>query len=177
MHPLTNILLFQSGWLACVLGGAHDLWVPGVAIALAIVAWHLMHAPRPWQEACLIGAIAPLGYLWDSALVGGGWFVYAHGNVVPGLAPLWILAMWLLFPITLNASLRWFKQHLRLAAGFGAVGGPLAYYAGARLGAVELPEVATALLLQGIGWAVMMPLFVMLARRFDGLRPLRTEAA
>ncbi|MFP5504861.1 MAG: DUF2878 domain-containing protein [Gammaproteobacteria bacterium] len=177
MSPVTNFVAFQAGWLACVLGGAHGAWMLGAAIAVAIVAWHLAHAPRPLLELGLIGAIAPLGYLWDSLLVAGGWFVYPHGSLVAGWAPAWILAMWLLFPITLNASLRWLKQRAWLAAAFGVVGGPLAYYAGVRLGAVSLPDPASALALQAVGWAVLMPAFVLLARRLDGLRPLHAEAA
>jgi hypothetical protein len=50
---------------------------------------------------------------------------------------------------------------------FGAVGGPLAYYSGARLGGTEALPTTTGILLLAIGWGFMMPLLVLLARAFS----------
>jgi hypothetical protein len=74
--------------------------------------------------------------------------------------------MWALLATTLNVSMRWLHGRPWSAAAFGALGGPLAYWAGARLGAVEIPDVAAALTAQAIGWAVMMPALMALALRF-----------
>ena len=74
----------------------------------------------------------------------------------------------LLFATTLNVSLKWMKRRYLLAAVFGGLGGPLAYYAGHRLGAVGFSDIQTALLAVGIGWAFIMPLLMLLAERFDG---------
>jgi tetrahydromethanopterin S-methyltransferase subunit D len=60
------------------------------------------------------------------------------------------------------------KGRLLMAAVFGAVGGPMAYYAGYKLGAVAVPDIAVAMLALGIGWAVMMPLLMFLSDRFNG---------
>jgi hypothetical protein len=81
---------------------------------------------------------------------------------VSGLAPYWIVAMWVLFATTLNVGMRWLRRSTAIAAVAGAIGGPLAFFAGASIGAVELVSPAIALIAIGIGWAVMLPLLVKL---------------
>jgi len=168
---LANFILFQIGWFACVLGGAYDRPWLGTSIALAIVAWHVGRAPRPRDEMILVLLSAGIGALADSLPVAADWVRYASGTVVPGTAPVWLVAMWMLFATTLNVSLRWLRRYPLAAIALGAVGGPLAYWGGARLGAMEFvaPVAATAAL--AIGWAVLTPLLVRLARRFDGYAP------
>jgi hypothetical protein len=70
----------------------------------------------------------------------------------------------------------WLKGRPWLAVAFGAVGGPLAYLAGNRLGGVEMSEPALALLVQGLGWAAMMPLLLRLAARLNGFDTPRAPA-
>jgi hypothetical protein len=55
----------------------------------------------------------------------------------------------------------------------GLVAGPLAYYAGARLGAVELSHPLRDLALLAAAWTCILPGLVRLAERCDGyaLRP------
>lgn len=168
MPLLANFLAFQIGWFACVLGGAHALpWV-GTGIALAIVAWHLTRAVRPRQELLLVLSAAAIGALFDSLLVALGWLVYPSGTLIAGTAPHWIVALWMLFAITLNLSLAWLKRRLWVAVLFGAIGGPLAYLGGAKLGALNFAAPTPAFIALAIGWALFTPLLVMLARRFDG---------
>jgi|GEM_PF-5871705 len=47
---------------------------------------------------------------------------------------------------------------------FGAIGGPLAYYSGAKLGATEALPSLNGILVLAVGWGVMTPLLVWLAR-------------
>jgi hypothetical protein len=47
------------------------------------------------------------------------------------------------------------------------VGGPLAWYAGQRMGALELPAPRLDLLLIGMGWAILMPLLLYLTRQLS----------
>jgi hypothetical protein len=53
-----------------------------------------------------------------------------------------------------------------LAAALGAVGGPAAYYGGARLGAAEFLPGAGTLLILSAGWLLLTPLLVGLAAFF-----------
>jgi hypothetical protein len=168
MPVIANFLAFQIGWFACVLGGAHGQAWLGTGIALVIVAWHITRAARPRQELMLILIAGAFGAVWDSALVMLGWISYPSGTLFPGTAPHWIVALWMLFATTLNVSLAWLKRSTLLAALFGAVGGPLAYYGGAKLGALSLDAPTAALVALTLGWGMLTPLLMRLAGRFDG---------
>lgn len=175
-----NFAAFQIGWFACVLGAAHGLPWAGTGIAIAIVAWHVARSARPRAELLLVLIAAAIGALWDSALVALGWIRFPSGALIEGAAPHWIVAMWMLFATTLNLSLAWLKRRTALAVLFGALGGPLAYLGGAKLGAVTLVAQGPALVALALGWAVITPLLLEVARRFDGFTPehgLRAEAA
>jgi len=173
MPKLLNFALFQLGWLTCVLGGAWQLPWLGTLLATAIVGWHLLHAARPGSELQLVLMASALGAVWDSLLVAAGLLVYPSGTLLPGTAPHWIVAMWALFATTLNLSLDWLKGRYLLSALAGAAGGPLAFYAGMQLGGVRMPDPQAALLVLAAGWAVIMPLLVWLAQRYDGVRETR----
>lgn len=164
MPILVNFVAFQLGWFACVLGAAHGLPWAGTGVALAIVAWHLTRAIRPRDELVLVLIAAGIGAVWDSALSALGWIRYPNGVLIEGAAPHWIVAMWMLFATTLNASLAWLRRNLPLAAVFGALGGPLAYLGGAKLGALTFAAQDAALVALALGWAVLTPLLLRLAR-------------
>lgn len=168
---LQNFILFQAGWFCCVLGGASQdyAWV-GVAVVLVIVAAHLACATNIRNELMLILITMVLGTAWDNGLMLAGLFTFSNGIVLNGLVPLWIIAMWALFATTLNVSMKWMKGRYLLAAVFGAIGGPVAYYAGHRLGAVEFGNTLATLLAVGAGWSVIMPLLMALTKRFNGFQ-------
>jgi len=169
MQLLINVVAFKIGWLACVLGGAHGAPLLGTAIAVVIVAAHVANAARPSREFILVLIAGAIGAAWDSALAASGLLSYASGTLFAGTAPYWIVAMWLLFATLLNKSLRWLHGRLWLAGIVGAVCGPLAFYAGHRLGAVEFGDFGLAMAALGIGWGLIMPLLTILAQRFDGI--------
>jgi len=165
---LINFALFQLGWFGCVLSAAAGKPWLGAVLAVAIIGWHLWRAPSPAAELKLIGMAIAIGALWDSLLIWQGWLAYQHGMLLPYAAPYWIVIMWALFATTLNVSLRWLKQRWWYAVVLGAIGGPLAYYAGQRLGAVEFVDMRNALLALLFGWALFTPLLMALSRRYDG---------
>jgi Protein of unknown function (DUF2878) len=89
--------------------------------------------------------------------------------------PAWILALWAVFATALNVSLRWLnnvKSHGKwlIAVLFGAIGGPLAYMGAARLGAVNLNLYPQSYIALGLGWAIMTPILIKLAQKFDGFK-------
>ena len=168
---IQNFILFQVGWLSCVIGGASSSyhWI-GVAVVTAIIAVHLLRSYMISNEIMLILITTLLGTSWDSALMGAGLLAFNNGVVFDAIIPFWMVAMWALFATTLNVSMQWMKNRYLLAAVFGAIGGPVAYYAGHRLGAVEFSQTSTALFVVGAGWAVIMPLLMHLSSRFNGYR-------
>jgi hypothetical protein len=98
------------------------------------------------------------GIVIDSAYALAGVLAYAAPWPVPGLAPAWLVIMWLNLALTLNHSLAWLRRRYSLAAIFGGIGGGLSYWAGWRLGAVEFywPAWAAAGLI-GLVWAAALP--------------------
>ena len=172
-----NLVLYQVGWLACILGGANHMPWAGVLVVAAVVAYHLVSASRPAAEGKLIVAAATVGVVWDSLLVAAGWLVYPSGTLLENTAPYWIVALWVVFATTFNVSLAWFKTRLLAASVFGAVGGPLAYLAGERLGGVVFTDPTAGLTALALGWAVWMPLMMTLARRWNGIFEIEPRLA
>ena len=145
--------------------------------ASAVVGYHLLSAERPSLELRLIAAAALLGAVWDSLLVASGWLVYPSGTLVSNTAPYWIVALWIVFATTFNVSMAWFKSRLIAASVFGAIGGPLAYLAGERLGGVVFTNPVAGLTALALGWALWMPLLMLLARRWNGFESNAPQVA
>ena len=167
MSVLINFLAFQAGWFTTVLGAANGApWLGPVAV-LVVAGLHLWNNRRAGVELRLMVCAVLLGLAGDSLLLATGWIAYPNGEWLPGVAPYWIISLWALFATTLNVSMRWMSGRYLLAALFGAVGGPLSYLAGARLGAMSFVDTVPALATLAIGWGVAMPLLMWLAARFE----------
>jgi hypothetical protein len=168
---ITNALLFQAGWFAAVLGAARELpWVGVLAVAV-VAAVHLARAARPLPELALLALAVVAGAIFETLIVQAGWLRFDSGMLVAGTAPVWMVALWANFATTLNVSMRLLRSRLLVAALFGAIGGPAAYYAGGKLGAVEFIETGPALVAIAAGWLVLCPLLFAAARRLDGYAP------
>jgi hypothetical protein len=167
MAGLANFLAFQLGWFACVLGAARGWPWAGTFAALLLVGAHLWRVRWSAAEGCLIAAAALLGAVGDTLLARTGWLRYAEGALLPGSAPVWIVALWMLFATTLRHSLAWLQRRPLLSAACGALGGPLAYLGGARLGALVVERPAPAYSALAAGWAGATVLLVHMAARHD----------
>ena len=164
---LINLLSFKVGWAASVACAAASVPALGAAIASGVIVFHLWRARDVRSEALLLISAAVIGLVWESALVAAGLIRYEAGFLLPGLAPYWIVAMWVLFATTLNVGMRWLRTSVWVAAAAGAIGGPLAFLAGQKMGAVSFDDPLTSFLVIGIGWAVLLPMLVQLAVCFD----------
>ena len=76
--------------------------------------------------------------------------------------------MWVLFATTLNVGMRWLHKSNLVAIAAGAIGGPLSFLAGERAGAVSFADPLFSLGVISIGWALLLPILVRVAARFDG---------
>lgn len=154
MFNLLNFAAYQLAWFAVVIGAAREMAWAGALVALLVVIVHLAFR-REAVEFRLIGAALLLGLLVDGALALSGQVRFADAWP-QNLAPYWMSSLWIAFATTLNHSLRWLMRRPAVAAAGGAIGGPLAYLAGAKLGALSFVSAATALPLIGILWALAM---------------------
>lgn len=174
---MLNVLLFQVGWFACVLTAAAGRPAIGAVAAVAIMTLHILRAPVPRRELSLVLSGLTIGAVWESLLVRSDLLRYEAGVIVSWAAPFWIILMWGLFATLPNISLRWLRGHRLIAALAGLAGGPLAFYSGYRLGALQFGNEPLALAILAVGWAVLTPLLLALAERFDGYGPLQAGTA
>ncbi|MBV4488767.1 DUF2878 domain-containing protein [Pseudomonas sp. SWRI153] len=158
---VANAVLFQLGWLACVLGG-NSLWL---LLALAALVIHLRWISSWAVEGRLILCVVIVGTAVDSVLRHLG--VFRFEDLSP-LIPLWLMLLWALLATTLRHCLAWSARPWWLASGLGAVGGALSYYGGGQLAGVQFPygEVPTLIVI-GLLWALLFPLLHVMARRLS----------
>jgi len=169
--PSVYFVFGQIGWFGCVLSAAHGApWI-GALLVILLIGLHLAWVARPLEELTLVLLAMVIGGAWDSVLVATGLLIYPSGMLVQGFAPYWIPALWAMFAAQLNLTYEWLKPRLWLAALLGAVAGPLSFRAGAALGALRFSRPLPALLTLGAGWMVLLPLLIVLSRRFNGVRP------
>ncbi len=162
---VVNAAAVQVGWTACALGAAHGLAWIGPVIVILLVGAQLPLVAFPSRQAVFIGLVALGGWLLDSSLAAAGMFSFPPGQSWGRLAPVWMAALWANFATTLHLAFDWLRGRYLLAAVLGAIGGPLAYWGGHGLGAIDLaPSLPLALAAIAVEWAVAMPLLVRLAR-------------
>jgi hypothetical protein len=153
---ITNAILIDIGWAACVFGAAsaYPLVGPGIVALLVAIHWGVN---RPCHaELSLLALVTAGGFLIDSALTAAG--LFAFGAERAWLAPLWLVALWLNLATAINWCLGWMKGRLVWQVLFGGIVGPFAYFMGARLGALEFPQpLGLTLLVLAIVWAMVFP--------------------
>jgi hypothetical protein len=164
--PLVNYLLYQAGWFACVLGAAAGWPGSGFLVALTLVALHLMLSGDRLRELRRIALAVAMGVLVEGLHITAGTYRFTSGTVVALLPPPWLLVMWAQMATTFDFSMRPVVARPAAAAMFGAIGGPLAFLAGERLGAITLHRPLTpGLALIAISWAIAMTTFAFAEQR------------
>ena len=163
-----NIIAFQIGWFACVLGGANHLAWLGALIALTLLTRHIATAEDALFEFRLIVIAMVIGLVFDSIPQSLGWIQFAPVDFWPdALPPPWMVMLWGMFASTMNISLSWLKSKLWLAFILGAVAGPITYWSGTRFGALHLVQPLAAMIYLSIGWALAVPLLLKIAATKD----------
>ena len=176
---LLNFVCFQVAWFACALGAARGWPLLGPLVVGVLLILQLPLVPAPGKQARFVLAVALFGWLIDSGLACAHVFTFPVGSGLLGLCPLWMAALWANFAGTLHLCLDWLRGRYWLASALGACGGPLAYYGGQRLGALQLGSNSTvSLVVIAIEWAIVTPGLVYLSetRGLDGLQPVTANA-
>ena len=162
---LVNYALYQGGWFACVLGAAGNRPWTGFAIATILIGAHLALSRERSVEIRLLLLAAAVGAAIETFQIAAGTYRFTSGVLNDALPPPWLVAMWAQLATTFRFSLRHVITRPVLAALFGAAGGPIAFLAGERLGAVTLrPPIAGGLLRLSLTWAVALIVFSMVTR-------------
>lgn len=158
---IANALLFQVGWLVCILCGS--LWA-GLFTVIALAFHFAVYAPRLADVIAVLLAVV-IGLIHDSLLLHAGYIVFPESVYLP---PLWLVCLWALLGITLNHSLVWIYSRPLWSALLGALAAPLSYLAGVKLSSAEWSSpLVDVIPIIAILWLVALPL-----HRLIGLRVL-----
>lgn len=175
---LINLIAFQICWLAAVLGAASGMPYLGLLFAAIWLPMHFLATKSSAvTEITLVLMAGAIGYVLDSALVLGGWMSFPPHAGLGAPSTLWMVTLWLGFAATLRHALGWLRGRYVLGALLGAIAGPLAYWGGARLGAVTLTDTVPSLLAVGVEWLVAMPLLLGLLTLLERRSPRRASGA
>ncbi|MFY8133761.1 MAG: DUF2878 domain-containing protein [Aquimonas sp.] len=167
MKLLANIVCFQLVWMATVGGAAQGLWWAGPLAVALFAAWQVPLSSAPRADLKLMAIAAVAGFAIDSALVLSGLLTFSTPVPWDFAAPIWIIALWVAFALTLNHSMDSLKRRPVLAVLLGLIGGPLAYWVAAHVwNAVDLNgSTLLGLGVIGLVWALITPLLLALAER------------
>lgn len=165
---ILNITLYQVGWFCCVLGAGWGYPIAGGLLALLLAGAHLVLA-REWEkEALLMLSACLLGVAVDSIQQAVGLFTFTSHPDWPLWLPLWVFVIWAQFATLFHYALYWLSGRYLLAAIFGLFGGPLAYWAGIRMGAADFgPDPLLTIVCLAIVWATVTPLLCRLSVYLD----------
>lgn len=162
---LCNLLLYQLGWFSCVLGAAWGHPLGGAGLALLPLLIHLWLVEDRRREVRLLLVAALGGVMFDGGQQELG-LLHFKPDALGLTLPLWVPLIWAQFATLFRFSLAWLSGRYLLGALLGALGGPLAYAAGVRLGAAGFGvSPPLSLLALGVVWALVVPLFAWLSSR------------
>ncbi|GIX35196.1 MAG: hypothetical protein KatS3mg126_0975 [Lysobacteraceae bacterium] len=165
LHGWGNLVGFQLVWIASVAGAAAGMWWAGPACLVLFAVLQGALGPDGRRDLRLLGLCVLIGLVVDTVWIRAGLMRFAAPVPFPGLAPVWILAMWAGFGLTLRHSLAVLQGRPWLAALLGLAGGPAAYLAAERAwGAVAIAEGPLPWVGLALAWAALTPLLLELAR-------------
>ncbi len=169
---VTNFVIFQVVYAACVLGAVRgNLWLGPLAGAV-LLPLNLRFFPRQQRrpEIRLWLVVGVLGFVLDSILLRCNVMAFPdvtrispEAALSAWLVPPWIVTLWVAVGTMLHTTLGWLRGRPLLAAALGFLGGPFSFWSGTRLGATELPLGWGSLALLGLEYAIVMPLLLRLA--------------
>jgi len=165
VRSLVNVIAFQIGWFAAVLGAGHGMPWLGMVVVPLVLGLHLLLSTDRRPEFMSALAAALTGFVFDTTLIWTGVFSPVFFLFPAPLSPPWMVMLWINFATTLNVSLRSLHGRYALAAVLGAVGGPMAYASGAKLGAMTRNFDVGSLTTLAVAWAAAVPFLFLVSAR------------
>ncbi len=163
-----NMLLFQSLWLAAVIGSAKGYLWPCILLLLVLVSWQLSPKRRKDSDLRLFLVAIMMGFIVDTIWVQFGVMKFTNPMPLSQFAPIWILALWGGLALTVNHSMAWLKKHPLLPATMGIISAPLCYFGGLRLNAVDyLMSFWTVSLCLSLAWSIALTILVKISEPTD----------
>lgn len=153
---LFNALGFQLSWLICVQG--HSAYALAAALLfVGLNQWLLRLTHSAMAVKLFVFSI--IGYLGDGLLA--DLFNVTYYQHLGVFAPLWLLALWIAFAMTLNDSMKWIFSSAYITAAVGLLLVPLSYIAGITLSGSYFNDAnhLEFLAAEGVWWAAILLAF------------------
>jgi hypothetical protein len=161
MKIIANAAVYQLSWFLAVLGGNMGAW-----LAIGMLLLHLAFSSVRMADIQMMLLLLCTGLVVDGTLHQIGFISFKETGFP---IPFWLVVIWLALAITPHHCLSWLKNRPFLSAVFGALGGPIAYWAGTRLGAAtfawSLPlSIGTLAVIWAALWPAVMYFSVVISR-------------
>ncbi|MBL7114720.1 MAG: DUF2878 domain-containing protein [Kiritimatiellae bacterium] len=166
---LFHAVIFQILWIALVISaGSH--WSITVTIATPLIAALQLKLFRNTFTKSIVFVMLTvcIGMIMDTFLTLVG-IIDPARNVIPfPFPPLWLIGLWIAFATFMKTTLTYLCDKPATQWCIGAIGGPLAYWSGARLGAIELhAHIILSLVVLALAWGCVCVVCFSLLKRLD----------
>jgi hypothetical protein len=164
---IIDIVGFQATWWAAALGAGAGSWIPGSAIGGIVVLLQVLAAKVRLATIATVLIALLLGFAAETAMIASGLVRYSATWPLPGLPPLWLLMLWMVFATCIEATLRMLGNHALIkGALLGAVVAPPTYWAGESFAALSFAEPKwMGLAATAVAWAIATPIMLAVYRR------------
>jgi len=168
MNVISNLIFFKVVWALSLFGVVIGYAWLGLLGLTFFSAWHAATASSAKADF-LVAAIAVIvGLILDTLYIKSGLIAFNGELIWSEAAPLWILALWANFALTLNGCLRWLRERRLAAAALAFICGPVSYYGGIALGTATITGEHYLLFgAIGIAWSVAVPALLWLSLRIE----------
>ena len=160
------IIATQAAWFATAYGAANNAPAIGITaclLALAVSTFLSDTRRAVFQLAIVLGLY---GFAAETLMAATGSIRYGAPSPFTGVAPLWIVALWMAFAGMIKPAFGWLINRPAATALLGATMAPLSYVAASKLGALQFTEpLYVPILLLSLIWAIALPGAVYLAER------------
>ncbi len=171
LKAVTVTVAYQLAWFATAYGAADGIPGVGIGACNAVILLALFLAHDRLGLLVMVGAFGLYGLVVESLLRASGLVVYMTPGAIAGIAPLWIVSLWMAFGALVPLSMTWLHDRFVLAAIFGATAAPLSYAAAALLDALRLTvPLWRGLLAIALAWAVVLPVALWVDARLSRRR-------
>ncbi len=148
-------ILFNISWFGCVFSGKYET---GFYVYLIPAIFYLVLRTFVNLTLKLLGAfllVGLIGLSFDALALHQGWIVSSTLTTALSV-PNWLVALWLLFSLSLPTYLNWLEDKWILASVLGFVLGPVSYRYGEALSVLSFTQ-PIFMLYYGIFWALFFP--------------------
>ena len=164
---LFNSLCYTVGWFWCVLLGIHGHAILATLGAVFLILMQLLctkikNTDLYIQDVLLVVFSIPLGLILEILLTQTNLIHYDYSSKL--FPPIWIIALYPLFSLLLNHSLRFMKGSYTISFLFGFLGAPFSYIAGVSLGGLTFPHpLIESWIMIGICWGLFLCIMTKIA--------------